>query len=101
MCHSISLRSSLEAESHARGYDNVKCNVLEAVTDEAARETVIASGENIAFKVADGDFAGWQLTYCKGPDGEQLEFTHELMAAGRLFNQALGQYVSGKDNEIW
>ena len=92
----------LEKESHSRGFMAVKCNTLnEQPNDDARGEQVQEDPEYNSYHVDDGPFVGWQLAYCKGPDGEQLEFTHEYAAAGTVFGQALGMYVSGGDNPLW
>ena len=38
-----------------------------------------------------GDFSGWTLVYCKGPNGEQLEFNQVLGKAKSLFTKAQAQ----------
>lgn len=94
--------SLLEKESHERGFSEVKCNTLnEQPSDDERAAQVQEMPEYNSYHVDDGPFVGWQLAYCKGPDGEQLEFTHEYAAAGNVFGQALGMYVSGQDNPIW
>ena len=54
-----------------------------------------------SYEVTDGGFQGWGLSYCKGPDGEQLEFNKVEGNATRDFDQALRTYLEGKDNPIW
>ncbi len=94
--------SLLEEASHARGFAEVKCNTLNAQpSDDARAAQVQADPSQNSYSVDDGPFLGWQLAYCKGPDGEQLEFTHEYASAGAAFGQALGMYVSGGDNPKW
>ena len=41
------------------------------------------------------------LAYCKGPDGEQLEFNKVTGNATRDFDQALRVYLDGGTNPIW
>ena len=42
-----------------------------------------------SYVVTSGGFKGWHLAYCKGPDGEQLEFNQVADDAAVDFNQAL------------
>lgn len=42
-----------------------------------------------SYAVTTGGFKGWHLAYCKGPDGEQLEFNQVADDAASDFNQAL------------
>lgn len=42
-----------------------------------------------SYVVTTGGFRGWHLAYCKGPDGEQLEFNQVAELAADDFNQAL------------
>jgi catechol 2,3-dioxygenase-like lactoylglutathione lyase family enzyme len=39
-----------------------------------------------------GDFEGWSLFYCKGPNGEQLEFNQVTRKAKVQFNRAREEY---------
>jgi hypothetical protein len=39
-----------------------------------------------------GDFHGWSLFYCKGPNGEQLEFNQVTRRARECFDSARQQY---------
>lgn len=65
---------SLERESHALGLTEVKCNPIFSVVNP------------------DSDFDGWNLIYCKGPDGEQLEFVQVLRRAQKVFSEAAKSY---------
>lgn len=92
----------LENVSHARGHTNVRCNTVNNVTNEVLRrKQVQRRPEHNSYQVDDGDFAGWQLAYCKGPDNEQLEFNHAYSKAGEDYDQARGVYVTGGTNEMW
>ena len=51
-----------------------------------------------SFEVTDGTFKGWSLAYCKGPDGEQLEFNQVKEEAKKDFDEALVKYLSGGTN---
>ena len=94
--------TKLENVSHARGHENVRCNTVQNMTSEAARKKYVRHHpEWNSYQVTDGDFAGWQLAYCKGPDNEQIEFNHAYSNAGSDFTQARGVYVTGGKNELW
>ena len=68
--------ASIERESHALGMTQVKCNPIFRVVNPGA------------------DFDGWNLIYCKGPDGEQLEFVQVLRRADEVFTAAEKAYVT-------
>ena len=93
------LVSVLEDRSHALGYDNVWCNRLVPVTSHEEYKDVPISKN--AYYVTTGSFKGWSLAYCKGPDGEQLEFNQVTQNAAQEFNQAMAQYVDLGKNTIW
>ena len=54
-----------------------------------------------SYKVDSGPFEGWSLAYCKGPDGEQLEFNKVQHEAADAFLQAQLTYYDGGQNELW
>ena len=67
---------ALEKSAHQQGYNEVICNRLVPVkigVNGHADVKGIPVTDN-SFEVKSGDFQGWSLAYCKGPDGEQLEF---------------------------
>ena len=39
-------------------------------------------------RITEGKSNGWALIYCKGPEGEQLEFVQALGPVKRLFDDA-------------
>ena len=39
--------------------------------------------------ITEGRSNGWRLIYCKGPEGEQLEFVQALGPVKRIFADAL------------
>jgi hypothetical protein len=41
-----------------------------------------------ANKITQGKSNGWALIYCKGPEGEQLEFVQALDPVKQTFQQA-------------
>ena len=77
----------LEAESARRGMTQVKANRVIVVTSEQQRQSApIDANTN---KIAEGKSNGWALIYCKGPDGEQLEFVQALDPVKKAFQDAL------------
>lgn len=77
----------LEAESARRGMTQVRANRVVTVTSEKERQAApIAANSN---PITDGKSAGWRLIYCKGPEGEQLEFVQALGPVKKVFDDAL------------
>ncbi len=77
----------LEAEAARRGMDQVKANRVITVTSEAER--LAAPIEANSNPITEGKSDGWRLIYCKGPEGEQLEFVQALGTVKRTFDGAL------------
>ena len=48
-----------------------------------------------------GNFPGWSLAYCKGPDGEQLEFNTVTGTALQQMTQAHRVYYALGENPLW
>jgi catechol 2,3-dioxygenase-like lactoylglutathione lyase family enzyme len=79
--------SDLEAECLQRGMTQVKANRTMTVTTEQQRQaTPISANAN---KITQGESNGWALMYCKGPEGEQLEFVQALDPVKTTFKEAL------------
>lgn len=77
----------LEAESARRGMPQVKANRVITVTSERERQAApLSSNTN---KITEGKSNGWALIYCKGPEGEQLEFVQALDPVKKVFSNAL------------
>ena len=91
---------ALEKESHNAGYENVICNRLVPVkrTSDGKPDVKGVPISDNSFEVTDGTFKGWSLAYCKGPDGEQLEFNQVKEEAKKDFDEALVKYLSGGTN---
>ena len=68
--------ADLEAESARRGMTQVKANRVITVRSEKARLAAPMSANTN--KIREGNSSGWSLIYCKGPEGEQLEFVQAL-----------------------
>lgn len=77
----------LEAESARRGMTQVKANRIVTVTTEGERLAAPMSANTN--KITAGQSNGWSLIYCKGPEGEQLEFVQALDPVKRVFSTAL------------
>ena len=68
--------ADLEAESARRGMTQVRANRVVTVTSE--QERLAAPIEANSNSITEGRSNGWTLIYCKGPEGEQLEFVQAL-----------------------
>lgn len=77
----------LEAEAGRRGMTQVKANRVITVTSEQERRA--APVEANTNKITTGKSNGWSLIYCKGPEGEQLEFVQALGPVKKVFRDAL------------
>ena len=78
--------ADLEAESARRGMTQVRANRVITVTSEQERLAApITANSN---SITEGRSNGWTLIYCKGPEGEQLEFVQALGPVKRLFDDA-------------
>ncbi len=96
----------LEEESHRRGMTNVVCNRIIRVKNETERRLVAQRYNSFKFwnepeSLAAGDpeidwsqdpMEGWSLFYCKGPNGEQLEFNQVTRKVKTSFHDAMDQY---------
>lgn len=78
--------ADLEAESARRGMTQVRANRVVTVTSEQERLAApVAANSN---SITEGRSNGWTLIYCKGPEGEQLEFVQALGPVKRIFDDA-------------
>ena len=78
--------ADLEAESARRGMSQVRANRVVTVGTEAER--LAAPIEANSNGITEGKSNGWRLIYCKGPEGEQLEFVQALGPVKRVFDDA-------------
>ena len=76
----------LEAESARRGMVQVRANRVVTVTSEAQRQAAPLDANSNP--ITEGKSNGWRLIYCKGPEGEQLEFVQALGPVKRTFDNA-------------
>jgi catechol 2,3-dioxygenase-like lactoylglutathione lyase family enzyme len=77
----------LEAESARRGMTQVKANRVITVTTE--QERLAAPIDANSNPITEGQSNGWRLIYCKGCEGEQLEFVQALGPVKKTFDDAL------------
>jgi catechol 2,3-dioxygenase-like lactoylglutathione lyase family enzyme len=78
--------TDLEAESARRGMTQVRANRIIRVTTEEERKAAPQDTNTNKVTVAPSD--GWELIYCKGPEGEQLEFVKALGPVKQRFADA-------------
>ncbi len=78
--------TDLEAESARRGMTQVRANRIIRVTTEEERKAAPQDTNTNKVTVAPSD--GWELIYCKGPEGEQLEFVKALGPVKKRFADA-------------
>lgn len=76
----------LEAEAARRGMTQVRANRIVRVTNEQQR--LAAPLDTYGNSITEGKSDGWTLIYCKGPEGEQLEFVQALGPVKRTFDAA-------------
>jgi catechol 2,3-dioxygenase-like lactoylglutathione lyase family enzyme len=79
--------ADLEAESARRGMTQVRANRVITVLSE--KERLAAPMESNSNGITEGKSNGWRLIYCKGSEGEQLEFVQALGPVKRTFDNAL------------
>jgi len=77
----------LEAESARRGMTQVRANRVTTVTSEAERKAAPLDANSNP--ISEGRSNGWRLIYCRGPEGEQLEFVQALGPVKQVFDGAL------------
>jgi catechol 2,3-dioxygenase-like lactoylglutathione lyase family enzyme len=77
----------LEAESARRGMTQVKANrVITVATEKDRLAAPMSANTN---RITEGKSNGWSLIYCKGPEGEQLEFVQALGPVKQTFDASL------------
>lgn len=78
--------ADLEAESARRGMTQVRSNrIIKVKSEQERRAAPIEANSN---GITEGKSNGWRLIYCKGPEGEQLEFVQALGPVKRVFDNA-------------
>ncbi|MFK8254186.1 VOC family protein [Ancylobacter sp. sgz301288] len=77
----------LETESARRGMTQVRANRVVTVRTEPER--LSAPRQSNSNPITEGQSNGWTLIYCKGCEGEQLEFVQALGPVKKTFDDAL------------
>jgi catechol 2,3-dioxygenase-like lactoylglutathione lyase family enzyme len=78
--------ADLEAESARRGMHHVRANRVLTVASEQERKAAPLDANSNG--ITEGKSNGWRLIYCKGSEGEQLEFVQALGPVKRVFDGA-------------
>jgi len=78
--------ADLEAEAARRNMPQVRSNRV--VTVKTEQERLAAPRDSNSNGITDGLSNGWRLIYCKGPEGEQLEFVQALDPVKKVFDGA-------------
>lgn len=86
--------ADLESESARRGMTQVRANRVITVTTE--KERLAAPIEANSNGITEGQSNGWRLIYCKGPEGEQLEFVQALGPVKQVFASALATHMRAR-----
>ncbi|MBD2449510.1 nuclear transport factor 2 family protein [Nostoc sp. FACHB-152] len=104
---------TLEQECQRRGLTDVVFNRIIDVKSEAERNNLALKynankfwnePEYFVEGYSDsefGDFEGWSLFYCKGPNGEQLEFNQVTRKAKENFTRAEAEYNQANNTNYW
>lgn len=79
--------ADLEAEAARRGMTQVRANRVITVLSEKQRTAAPLDANSNG--ITEGQSNGWRLIYCKGPEGEQLEFVQALGPVKQTFDNAL------------
>lgn len=85
----------LEAESARLGMTQVRANRTVTVRTEKERQAAPITANSNA--IAEGRSNGWRLIYCKGPEGEQLEFVQALSPVKKVFDDARAARLKAAD----
>ncbi|BAY13236.1 nuclear transport factor 2 family protein [Calothrix sp. NIES-2098] len=88
----------LEDECQKRGLTNVVANRIIHIDSETARRNAPLKYAKVDFIA---DFDGWSLFYCKGPNGEQLEFNQVRRKAKERFSIAQREYNQANGTNYW
>lgn len=103
----------LEEECQRRGLTEVVCNRVIDVKSEAERKNLpLKYNANKFWNEPEyfvegysdsefGDWEGWSLFYCKGPNGEQLEFNQVTRKAKQNFTRAEAEYNQANGTNYW
>ena len=88
--------ADLEAQAARRGMTQVRANRVITVTTEQERLAApVAVNSN---GITEGKSNGWRLIYCKGPEGEQLEFVQALGPVKETFAKGFEAHHRARNN---
>jgi alkylhydroperoxidase/carboxymuconolactone decarboxylase family protein YurZ/ketosteroid isomerase-like protein/catechol 2,3-dioxygenase-like lactoylglutathione lyase family enzyme len=102
----------LEEECQRRGMTNVVFNRVIRVKSEGERKNIALKYNSNKFWYEQdslagneseeefGEFEGWALLYCKGPNGEQLEFNQATRKVKEHFEEAKEEYNMTKEKPV-
>lgn len=79
--------ADLESEAGRRGMTQVRANRVVTVMSEQERRAAPRDANSNG--ITEGHSNGWRLIYCKGCEGEQLEFVQALGPVKQTFDNAL------------
>jgi catechol 2,3-dioxygenase-like lactoylglutathione lyase family enzyme len=79
--------ADLESEAGRRGMTQVRANRVVTVMSEQERRAAPRDANSNG--ITEGRSNGWRLIYCKGCEGEQLEFVQALGPVKQTFDSAL------------
>ncbi|WP_341529584.1 AtaL-like protein [Nostoc sp. UHCC 0302] len=88
----------LEEECQRRGMTEV---VVNRIIRANSTEEIKKLAPKFAKTDFTGDFEGWALFYCKGPNGEQLEFNQVTRKAKENFTRAEAEYNQANGTNYW
>jgi hypothetical protein len=88
--------ADLEAEAARRGMPQVRANRVITVTTEQDR--LAAPLEANSNGITEGRSNGWRLIYCKGSEGEQLEFVQALGPVKEVFAKGMDAHKLSRGN---
>lgn len=103
----------LEDECQRRGLTSVICNrVIHVNSEEERKKVALKYNANKFWNDPEyfvegysdsefGDWEGWSLFYCKGPNGEQLEFNQVTRKAKENFTRAEEEYNNSNGTNYW
>jgi catechol 2,3-dioxygenase-like lactoylglutathione lyase family enzyme len=95
----------LEEECQLRGMEKVRCNrIVHVDSEEQRRRVALPFNANKFWNEQEqselfGSFYGWALFYCKGPNGEQLEFNQVTRKMKGKFITAQQHYIEANNPE--
>ncbi|WP_291173734.1 VOC family protein [Hyphomicrobium sp.] len=88
--------ADLEGEAARRGMTQVRANrVITVATEEERLGAPMEANSN---GITEGQSNGWRLIYCKGSEGEQLEFVQALGPVKQIFAKGFDAHHRARGN---